>query len=99
MNRRLAALAATFMLVAPVLVTTLFVANPASAQKSDAEYCGELSVLANKYVSGGGGDGKSFPDLFTLEAINDCQKGNYAKGIPVLEKRLRASRVTLPSRS
>ena len=42
--------------------------------------------------------GKSFPDLFTQDAISDCQKGNYAKGIPVLEKRLRSSRVTLPSR-
>ena len=58
----------------------------------------ELTALANKFVSGGGGDGKSFPDLFTQDAISDCQKGNYAKGIPVLEKRLRSSRVTLPSR-
>jgi len=68
------------------------------AEKSDAEYCAELTGLANKFVSGGGGDGRSFPDLFTQEAITNCQKGNYAKGIPVLEKRLRDSRVTLPSR-
>lgn len=93
MNRRLPALAALF-----VLVATSLVATSASAQKSDAEYCAELTVLANKFVSGGGGDGKSFPDLFTQEAISDCQKGNYAKGIPVLEKRLRNSRVTLPPR-
>lgn len=83
----------------PALATLLvLVSTAASAQKSDAEYCSELSALATKFVSGGGGDGKSFPDLFTQEAITDCQKGNYAKGIPVLEKRLRGSRVTLPSR-
>jgi hypothetical protein len=70
----------------------------ASAEMSDAEYCGQLSALANKYVSGGGGDGKSFPDLNTVSAINDCNKGNYARGIPVLEKRLHDSRVTLPKR-
>ena len=63
-----------------------------------SEASAELTALANKFVSGGGGDGKSFPDLFTQGAISDCQKGNYAKGIPVLEKRLRSSRVTLPSR-
>ncbi len=88
MHRRLTALAALLVLVS----------TAASAQKSDAEYCAELTALANKFVSGGGGDGKSFPDLFTQDAISDCQKGNYAKGIPVLEKRLRNSRVTLPPR-
>jgi hypothetical protein len=71
---------------------------PALSQSSDAEYCGKLSALAYKFVSGGGGDGKSWPDLNTLGAIEDCHKGNYARGIPYLEKRLRDSRVTLPPR-
>ena len=53
MNRRLTALAALLVLLS----------SAASAQKSDAEYCAELTALANKFVSGGGGDGKSFPDL------------------------------------
>lgn len=73
-------------------------ANAASAQKSDAEYCGELAGLAYKFGGGSGGDGRSGPDLNTLGAITDCQKGRYDKGIPYLEKRLRDSRVTLPPR-
>ena len=85
-------------LLLPLAALFVLVSTDASAQKSDAEYCAELTVLANKFVGGNGGDGKSFPDLFTQEAISDCQKGNYAKGIPVLEKRLRNSRVTLPPR-
>ena len=36
----------------------VLVSTAASAQKSDAEYCGELSALANKFVSGSGGDGR-----------------------------------------
>ncbi len=70
----------------------------AQTQSSDAEYCGKLAALAYKFVSGGGGEGKSSPDLNTLGAIDDCNKGKYDKGIPYLEKRLRDSRVTLPPR-
>ena len=72
---------------------------PAFAQSDDAAYCGQLAALAYKFVSGGGGEGRSSPDLNTLGAIEDCRKGNYARGIPYLEKRLRDSRVTLPPRS
>jgi hypothetical protein len=70
----------------------------ALAQADDATYCRELSALAYKYVGGSGGDGRSAPDLNTIGAIEDCRKGNYAKGIPYLEKRLQNSRVTLPPR-
>jgi hypothetical protein len=75
--------------------------SPASsfAQSGDAAYCSQLAALAYKYVGGSGGDGRSAPDLNTIGAIEDCRKGNYAKGIPYLEKRLRDSRVTLPPRS
>ena len=83
----------------PALAALLVLCSaPASAQMSDAEYCAQLSGLARKFVSGSGGDGSSGPDLSTVGAITDCQKGNYAKGIPYLEKRLRDSRVTLPKR-
>jgi hypothetical protein len=71
----------------------------ALAQSSDAAYCDQLAALAYKYVGGSGGDGRSYPDLNTLGAITDCRKGNYAKGIPYLEKRLRDSHITLPARS
>ena len=72
--------------------------QPASAQSSDAAYCDQLAALAYRYVGSSGGDGRSSPDLNTLGAITDCRKGNYAKGIPYLEKRLRDSHITLPSR-
>jgi len=83
--------------ILPVLALLAFAAD-AEAQSSDAEYCGKLAALAYKFVGGAGGDGRSFPDLNTLGAIDDCNKGRYDKGIPYLEKRLRDSRVTLPPR-
>jgi len=70
----------------------------ASAQSSDAAYCDQLAALAYRYVGSQGGDGRNSPDLNTLGAITDCRKGNYAKGIPYLEKRLRDSHITLPTR-
>ena len=73
-------------------------ARSAEAQSNDAAYCDQLAALAYKWVGGSGGDGRSGPDLNTLGAISDCRKGNYAKGIPYLEKRLRESHITLPAR-
>ncbi len=70
----------------------------AFAQSDDAAYCAALGRLAAKYVGATGGDGNKGPDLNTLGAMVDCSKGNYAKGIAYLERRLRDSRVTLPPR-
>jgi hypothetical protein len=70
----------------------------ASAQSSDAAYCDQLAALAYRYVGSSGGDGRNYPDLNTLGAISDCRKGNYARGIPYLEKKLRDSHITLPAR-
>ena len=81
------------------LVGLLALSSVSLAQSGDAAYCNQLAALAYKYVGGSGGDGRSAPDLNTIGAIEDCRKGNYAKGIPYLEKRLRDSRVTLPPRS
>ena len=81
-----------------VVSASVFVPWPSVAQSDDAAYCSKLAALAYKYVSGGGGDGRTWPDLNTLGAIDDCSKGNYARGIPYLERRLRDSRVSLPAR-
>jgi hypothetical protein len=70
----------------------------AFAQGDDAAYCARLGALAAKYVGGAGGDGGKGPDLNTMGAMADCRNGKYAKGIAYLEKRLRESHVTLPSR-
>ena len=74
------------------------VAIPAWAQTDDAAYCAQLGALAVKYTGMAGGNGGTRPDLDTAEAINECQKGNTAAGIPVLEQKLRNSRISLPKR-
>jgi hypothetical protein len=38
------------------------------------------------------------PDFATLEAIDDCDKGNTAAGIKVLEQKLRSNGFILPKR-
>jgi hypothetical protein len=80
------------------LLVGVLLAFPAFAQSDDAAYCAQLGALATKYLGSAGGNGGTRPDLDTVEAINDCRTGNTAKGIPVLEKKLRASGFTLPKR-
>ena len=70
----------------------------ASTQLDDPSYCAALSTLANKYLVSGTSQGAGSPDLETRGATIDCGKGNYAKGIPVLERKLRANGFTLPKR-
>jgi hypothetical protein len=66
--------------------------------KDDAAYCAELSALYRRYL-GNTGEGRTFPDVSAANAISDCERGNTAAGIPVLEKKLRDARFTLPKRS
>lgn len=71
---------------------------PAMAQSDDADYCAKLGQLALRYTGSAGGEGRLSPDLSTLGAISDCNKGNTAAGIAVLEKNLRSQGFTLPKR-
>ncbi|MBI2735551.1 MAG: hypothetical protein HYX38_03235 [Rhodospirillales bacterium] len=64
----------------------------------DMTYCAELSALYRRYL-GNTGQGKTFPDVAAGTAIDQCERGNTAAGIPVLEKKLRDARFTLPKRS
>ena len=73
-------------------------ALPALAQVGDAAYCAQLGDLARRYTGSAGGEGRLSPDLSTLGAIDDCNKGNTAAGIAVLEKKLRSQGFTLPKR-
>ena len=63
----------------------------------DMAYCAQLSALYRRYL-GNTGEGKTFPDVSAATAIDQCERGNTAAGIPVLEKRLRDARFTLPKR-
>lgn len=64
----------------------------------DRAYCAELSALYRRYL-GNTAEGKTFPDVSAATAIDQCERGNTAAGIPVLEKKLRDARFTLPKRS
>ena len=64
----------------------------------DMAYCAQLSALYRRYL-GNTGEGRTFPDVAAATAISDCERGNTAAGIPVLEKKLRDARFTLPKRS
>ena len=67
-----------------------------------AAYCSKLGQTYAEYVGsvGGylGGDfrGGESADLDARVAIANCQDGNYASGIPVLQQKLRDARVTVP---
>ena len=71
---------------------------PTMARSDDAAYCAELANLARRYTGSSGAEGRLAPDLSTLGAIDDCNKGNTAAGIAVLEKKLRSHGFTLPKR-
>ena len=88
MNRTLLALLAACLLLPTV----------AGAQSDDAAYCAALTNLYRRYL-GNSAEGKMLPDVSVSVAIDNCQKGNFAAGIPVLEKKLRDGRFTLPKRS
>ena len=70
----------------------------ASAQSDDSAYCAALSTLANRYLVSGTGNGNGQPDLEVREATIACNAGQYARAIPVLERKLRNGRFTLPKR-
>jgi hypothetical protein len=72
-------------------------AEAQAQSKDDMTYCAELSALYRRYL-GNTGEGKTFPDVSAANAISDCERGNTAAGIPVLEKKLRDARFTLPKR-
>jgi len=77
------------LLVAPVLAPSI----SANAQADDKAYCAQLSASYRRYVQNASG---RRIDVEALQALDDCQKGNAAAAIPVLEKKLRQSGFTLP---
>lgn len=65
--------------------------------EEDRVYCGQLAGVYLRYEGSIGA--RIMPNVYVTGAINECAKGNYAAGIPVLEKVLRESDFTLPKRS
>jgi hypothetical protein len=64
----------------------------AFGQSSDAQYCQALADLYRKV-------NKNNYEANVPTAIAECNKGNTAAGIPVLEKALTDAKVTLPTRN
>ena len=81
------------------LVALVLLPLPAFAQANDAAYCAELGELAIRYAGSPAGSGETRPDPAIINAIDDCNKGNTAKGIKVLEEKLRSKGFTLPRRT
>ena len=67
---------------------------------ADRKYCAALSDLYVRYV-GTSEFSPSSMDRTDLEgrlALSKCQAGDTATGIPILERKLRNARVSLPAR-
>jgi hypothetical protein len=54
--------------------------------------------MALRYAGSPGGSGDTRPDVAIIDAIDSCNKGNTAKGIKVLEEKLRNNGFSLPKR-
>jgi hypothetical protein len=59
---------------------------------NDADYCQELSSLWRMFARFQTANARA------AAAMNECDKGNFAAGIPVLEEMLTNRKVTLPPR-
>ena len=74
-----------------------FSAGPSVAQTTDAAYCARLAELVTKYI-GKQINGENRPDSESLVAMDRCDHGDTAAGIPILEKKLKSGGFTLPPR-
>jgi len=69
----------------------------ASAQSADAKYCTALSEMYDAYIETAGDKGGRATPTEVVIAMDKC-KLNPAASIPVLEKQLRAAKLSLPPR-
>ena len=72
-------------LLLSLFVLALALPDTADAQGGDAAYCAQLSALYRRYVQNS--PGRQY-DAEAAVVQDDCQKGNTAAGIPILEKKL-----------
>jgi hypothetical protein len=71
----------------------------AFAQSNDAKYCQALIAKYNSYLNMGQNKGQQPQGLDARVAIEKCNAGDTAAGIPPLEKALKDAKLDLPSRS
>ena len=87
-------------LMAALAAFALSGAANAQTPRTDAEYCASLIEIYERYISNplGPRNLAKTVDLEGRVAVAQCQQGDTASGIPVLEQRLRINKFTLPPR-
>ena len=76
---------------------------PGMTAAQGAAYCTKLTTVYSEYVAGvsssmgGVGRGGGQSDIDARVAIAQCQDGNTAAGIPVLQRELRDNKVEVPA--
>lgn len=74
-------------------------AQPPKAPMTDRQYCQSLADNYTTYVNDPNSRRPAPANASVQSAIAQCQSGNTAAGIPVLEKALVNAGFTLPARS
>jgi len=75
---------------------------PGMTVAQGAAYCSKLTTVYGEYVAGistamgGVGVGGAQSDIDARVAIAQCQDGDTASGIPVLQRELRTNKVPVP---
>ncbi|WP_425064974.1 hypothetical protein [Reyranella sp.] len=75
---------------------------PGMTAAQGAAYCAKLTTVYSEYVAGlatsmgGVGRGGGQSDIDARVAVAQCQDGNTAAGIPVLQRELRNNKVEVP---
>ncbi len=76
---------------------------PGMTAAQGAAYCAKLTTVYSEYVAGisssmgGVGRGGAQADIDARVAIAQCQDGNTATGIPVLQQKLHDNKVEVPA--
>jgi hypothetical protein len=87
-----------FRLIVPTALVLSFTgAAMAQTAASDLAYCENLYATYDRYIAPRG-ESRSTSGVEAIAAVEQCRRGNTAAGIPVLEKKLRDGRFTLPGR-
>ena len=69
------------------------------AQANDADYCRALAETYETYIANMTRGRSMMPESPDIRiAMDQCDKGNTAAGIPVLEQKLRNAKINLPPR-
>jgi hypothetical protein len=85
------------ILTTVIVATSLVVPAAVMAQSADSKYCGALADKYDAYIETAGDKGGRPTPVDIVKAVESC-KSDPAPAIPVLEKALKAARLSLPPR-